>query len=91
MKEATYTQKGDDGLPLWSISTWGETQAEAETKLAEALIGLRGKGRNDADSPVTFKPGKTLGQYMSNAAPQTGAVAPSLKALVGNSGYGREA
>jgi hypothetical protein len=38
MKEATYTQKGDDGLPLWSITCWADTQAEAELKLAEALL-----------------------------------------------------
>jgi hypothetical protein len=52
MKEATYTQKGDDGLPLWSITTWGETQEEAALKLAEALIGLRGKGRNESDKDL---------------------------------------
>jgi hypothetical protein len=47
MKEATHTQRNDDGLKLWSITTWGETQEEAALKLAEALIGLRGKGRNE--------------------------------------------
>ena len=47
MKEATYTQKGDDGLPLWSISTWGETQEEANAKLAEALLNMRGKGSHE--------------------------------------------
>ena len=47
MKEATYTQKGDDGLPLWSIVCFAETQEEAALKLAEALNGLRGKENND--------------------------------------------
>ena len=47
MKEATYTQKGDDGLPLWSIVCFAETQEEAALKLAEALLNMRGKGRNE--------------------------------------------
>ncbi len=38
MKEATYTQKGDDGLPLWSITCYAETKEAAELKLAEALL-----------------------------------------------------
>jgi hypothetical protein len=51
MKEATHTQRNDDGLKLWSITTWGETQEEAALKLAEALIGLRGKADDEGRTP----------------------------------------
>jgi hypothetical protein len=47
MKEATHTQRNDDGLKLWSITTWGETQEEAALKLAQALLNMRGKGNDE--------------------------------------------